>query len=67
MITNPKKFFGCADRANGVAWVAWDAPQPETTQHEVCHMLGRPTEECEKIRPSHYDFSGQQLTAFARR
>src|SRR5579884_1823188 len=39
MITNPKKFYGCADRANHVAWIAWDAPQPETTIHEICHML----------------------------
>jgi len=63
MITNPKKFYGCADRANKVAWIAWDAPQPETTIHEICHMLDEETEECEKIRPVKTDFSSQQLLA----
>lgn len=62
MITNPKKFYGCADRANGVAWIAWDAPQPETTIHEICHMLGEKTADCEKIRAEKSDLASQQLS-----
>jgi len=45
-----KRYYGCADRANKVAWVALDGPQPETTIHTICFMLDEKAEDCEKIR-----------------
>ena len=45
-----KRYYGCADRANKVAWVALDGPQPESTIHTICFMLNEKAEDCEKIR-----------------
>lgn len=34
-----QNFGGCADAQNGVAWTAWDAVEPDTSLHEMAHLL----------------------------